>query len=140
MIASRVRDAVSSYYGREVTEDATLRAITGYTLQDSTVYGSWSESYPNDNCYAYEVAAKPLLSEMDEDQCMEILSDLGVTIPAELKDVDIQGIVEELESDPNMPAPILSYTPMVELFKDIRTAVTEYHEVAASSCQPGDKS
>ena len=32
-----------------------------------------------------EMEAKPLLSEMEEDQCMEILSDLGVTIPEEKK-------------------------------------------------------
>lgn len=80
-----------------------------------------------------EIQPKPLLSEMDKAQCLEILSDLGVTIPAELHDVDIQGLVKDLERNPNMPAPILNYTPMAELFEGIRTAVEEYQGSAPSA-------
>jgi len=82
-----------------------------------------------------EIQPKPLLSEMDKAQCLDILSDLGVTIPAELHDVDIQGLVKDLERNPNMPAPILNYTPMAELFEGVRTAVEEYQGSAPSATQ-----
>lgn len=55
VLAAQVRDTVSSYYGREVTEDPTLRAITGYTLQDSAALGEWRDAYHYYNCYAYAV-------------------------------------------------------------------------------------
>ena len=46
---------VSSPYGTatEVNLSPSDRAATTYTLQDSTVYGSWNSSFYYYNCYAY---------------------------------------------------------------------------------------
>ncbi len=46
-----VKNAVNDYYGR--ADSTPSRAANSYVLQDSTVYGSWDESYINYNCYAY---------------------------------------------------------------------------------------
>lgn len=52
-IAMKVKNAVNNYYQRD--NNQISRAVATYTLQDSTVYGSWSESFLNYNCYAYSV-------------------------------------------------------------------------------------
>ena len=52
-IAMKVKNAVNNYYQRD--NNQISRAVAAYTLQDSTVYGSWSESFLNYNCYAYSV-------------------------------------------------------------------------------------
>lgn len=49
----KVKNAVNNYYQRD--NNQISRAVAAYTLQDSTVYGSWSESFLNYNCYAYSV-------------------------------------------------------------------------------------
>ena len=53
-IGEKVREAVNEYYGKAtITEQTkTPKALT-YTLQDSTVYGSWNNAFLNYNCYAY---------------------------------------------------------------------------------------
>ncbi|MCL2079499.1 MAG: hypothetical protein FWH17_06600 [Oscillospiraceae bacterium] len=56
--ANSIKDAVNSYYGIEEIALSQLMADgiyapTRYTLQDSTVYGSWSDTYLDYNCYGY---------------------------------------------------------------------------------------
>lgn len=80
-----------------------------------------------------EIEVKPLLSEMEEDQCMEILSDLGVTVPPELKDIDLKRMVEDIEFNPDMETPGVNYMPAAQLFEDVRTAVKNYHGLTAAA-------
>lgn len=51
--ANQVRDAVRDYYGVSSIRDITL--LPQYTLQDSTVFGSWSDKYRDYNCYGYAI-------------------------------------------------------------------------------------
>ena len=51
--ANAIKDAVNEYYG-EVPTTYSARQ-TEYLLTDSTVYGSWKDSYLNYNCYGYAI-------------------------------------------------------------------------------------
>lgn len=51
--ANAIKDAVNDYYGETAT--VYSERATEYLLQDSTVYGSWKDSYANYNCYAYAI-------------------------------------------------------------------------------------
>lgn len=77
--------------------------------------------------------AKPALSSLSEEQCLQTLTELGVTIPKELKNIDILSIVNDLEEDPDRPAPVVSYTLAHELFENVRSAVKEYYGVTGSA-------
>lgn len=79
--------------------------------------------------------AKPSLSSLSEEQCLQILTELGVTIPKELKNVDILSIVNDLEEDLDRPAPVVNYTLAAELFENVRSAVKEYYGVAAPASE-----
>ncbi len=52
-LAARVRDAVNRYYQRGSRPRPEAALAARYTLQDSTVAGSWSEDFLYYNCYAY---------------------------------------------------------------------------------------
>lgn len=51
--AEAVSKVAAEYKGTALNNMQQPRLF--YTLQDSTVYGSWSESYVNYNCYAYAI-------------------------------------------------------------------------------------
>ncbi len=73
--------------------------------------------------------AKIKLSEMEDDQLLQTLTDLGVEIP-EVKNVDIESIIRkmlvELEEDPSQNTPAWGWTVMSDLYEAIRTAVVKY--------------
>ncbi len=52
-LSLQVKNAVNNYYQRNIAQ-IPWTAVT-YTLQDSTVYGNWSDSFLYYNCYAYSV-------------------------------------------------------------------------------------
>lgn len=49
--AEQIKEAVNNYYKVNVMDNIT----SSYTLQDSVVHGSWSESFLNYNCYGYAI-------------------------------------------------------------------------------------
>ncbi len=51
-LALQVQDVIISYADQRGSSQTCSIAAT-YTLQDSTVYGAWSDSYIEYNCYAY---------------------------------------------------------------------------------------
>lgn len=67
-----------------------------------------------------------LISSFGTEECVEQLSELGVTIPRELRGINIQKVVAAFESDPELQL-VVNYTVANDFFKDVRHAINRYH-------------
>lgn len=71
------------------------------------------------------------LSEMEDDELLQALTDLGVEIP-EVKNLDIKSAIRkwiiELEEDPTRPSLGVSWTVPFDLYEDLRDAVIKYQQ------------
>lgn len=70
---------------------------------------------------------KPKLSDLGDDELIQYITDAGVTIPEIVRIGTIRGMLGELEEDPEHRAPVLGYTPITDLYEDIRALVIEYN-------------
>ncbi len=74
--------------------------------------------------------AQTKLSDLADEALVLYLTDAGVRIPDHNVDIDtIRGILTSLEEDPNQPEPVLNWTPIVDMFEDIRTVVKDYYGI-----------
>ena len=71
---------------------------------------------------------KPKLSELQEDQCIQYLTDNGVSIPEGLEASSVREMIAELENDPDKSAPAVSWTILADFYEDLRRAVKQYYK------------
>lgn len=58
-ITDELKNVLKNYYGDYVVaENISVLSASAYTLQDSTVIGTWNDSYVNYNCYSYALYKK----------------------------------------------------------------------------------
>ncbi len=69
---------------------------------------------------------KVLISSLGPEECVEQLLELGVTIPYELRGINIQKVVAAFESDPDLQL-VVNYTVADNFFKEVRHAINRYH-------------
>ncbi len=69
---------------------------------------------------------KQKLSEMEDDELIQYISDSGVEIPEWADIVTIRSMIVDLENDPSSPTSAVGYTPYADLFEDLRGVVVEY--------------
>ena len=70
---------------------------------------------------------KSKLSDLNDEELINYITNYGAEIPHDVTIVTIRAMLEELEADPDHPEPVLGHTPIVELYRDIRSMVIKYN-------------
>lgn len=69
---------------------------------------------------------KVLLSSLDQEQLLEILSKMGVDIPEELAGINIKELIAYIESEPDLLS-VIDYVVADDFLEELRGAVKSYY-------------
>jgi len=70
--------------------------------------------------------AERKLSELNDSELTQYITDSGITIPEGIGADTIRGMVTELENNPNHETPAVGYTLLTDLYEDLRNLVINY--------------
>ena len=76
----------------------------------------------------YSKPAKVMLSSLSEEACVKYLASMGVTVPEAIAEVDVLGMVADIEADPTFDRSMtIGYTVLADFMRDVRTVVLRYY-------------